>query len=72
MLWMYEEGRFADDPVRLGALFREYAGIQRTPSLKKTVDLVRSLGINIEAVSYLETGGTNMMAKGSLAYPLFR
>jgi hypothetical protein len=61
----YEEGRYADDPVRLGALFREYAGIDRTPSIKKTVDLVRSLGIKIEAVPYLDTGGTNMMAKGS-------
>ena len=61
----YEEGRYADDPVRLGALFREYAGIDRTPSIKETVDLVRSLGIKIEAVPYLDTGGTNMMAKGS-------
>jgi len=60
----YEEGRYADDPVRLGGLFREYAGIDRTPSIKKTVDLVRSLGIKIEAVPYLDTGGTNMTAKG--------
>ncbi|GEM_PF-2530360 len=60
-----EEGQFAHDPVRLGALFREYSGIQRTPSLKKTIDLVRSLGINIQAVRYLETGGTNMTANGS-------
>jgi len=60
-----EEGRYADDPVRLGALFREYAGINRTPSIKKTVDLVRSLGIKIEGVPYLETGGTNMTAKGA-------
>ena len=47
-----EEGQFAHDPVRLGALFREYNDIQRTPSLKRTIDLVRSLGINIQAVSY--------------------
>ena len=60
----YEEGRYADDPVRLGGLFREYAGIDHTPSIKKTVDLVRSLGIKIEAVPYLDTGGTNMTAKG--------
>ena len=60
-----EEGQFAHDPVRLGALFREYNDIQRTPSLKKTIDLVRSLGINIQVVSYLETGGTNMTANGS-------
>ena len=60
-----EEGQFAHDPIRLGALFREYTGIQRTPSLKRTIDLVRSLGINIQAVSYLETGGTNMTAHGS-------
>ncbi len=59
-----EEGQFAHDPVRLGAFFREYAGIQRTPSLRRTVDLVSSLGIDIQAVPYLETGGTNMMAKG--------
>jgi len=61
----YEEGRYVDDPVRLGSVFKEYAGINRTPSLKKTVDLVRSLGIKIEGVPYLDTGGTNMMAKGS-------
>ena len=59
-----EQGQFAHDPVRLGALFREYAGIQRTPSLKKTIYLVRSLGINIQDVPYLETGGTNMTANG--------
>jgi hypothetical protein len=60
-----EEGQFAHDPVRLGAFFREYTGIQRTPSLKKTIDLVRSLGINIQAVPYLQTGGTNMTANDS-------
>ncbi len=60
----YEEGRYADDPVRLGTVFREYAGIQRTPGLARTVNLVRSLGIKIEAVDYLTTGGTNMTAKG--------
>jgi len=60
----YEEGRYADDPVRLGAVFREYAGIRRTPSLARTVNLVRSLGINIEAVGYLKSGGTNMTANG--------
>ena len=61
----YEEGRFADDPVRLGSVFREYTGIQRTPTLAKTINLVRSFGINIEAVDYLKTGGTNMTAKGA-------
>ena len=61
----YEEGRYADDPVRLGSVFREYAGIRRTPTLARTINLVRSLGIKIEAVPYLNTGGTNMTAKGS-------
>jgi len=61
----YEEGRYADDPIRLGAVFREYTGIQRTPTMAKTVDLVRSLGINIKTVDYLKTGGTNMSPKGS-------
>jgi hypothetical protein len=60
----YEEGRYAADPARLGTVFREYTGIQRTPSLARTVNLVRSLGIKIEAVDYLNTGGTNMTAKG--------
>ena len=60
----YEEGRYADDPVRLGAIFRKYAGIQHTPRLRKTVELARSLGIVIKAVSYLDTGGTNMTANG--------
>ena len=61
----YGEGRYAEDPVRLGAVFREYAGIQRTPSLTRTINLVRSLGIKIEAVDYLNTGGTNMIPKGN-------
>jgi len=60
----YEEGRYADDPVRLGSVFREYAGIQRTPTLARTINFVRSLGIKIEAVGYLKTGGTNMTADG--------
>mgnify|MGYP001579400019 CR=1 FL=1 len=60
----YEEGRYADDPVHLGDIFREYAGLQHTPSLARTINLVRSLGIKIEAVPYLNTGGINMMAKG--------
>jgi len=59
-----EEGGYADDPLRLGGVFREYAGIQRTPALTRTVNLVRSLGIKIEAVDYLKTGGTNMTADG--------
>ncbi len=60
----YEEGRYAGDPVRLGSVFREYTGIGRTPSLARTINMVRSLGIEIEAVNYLNTGGINMMAKG--------
>ena len=60
----YEEGRYVDDPVRLGAVFREYAGIQRTPNQIRAVNLVRSLGIKIEAVDYLKSGGTNMTADG--------
>ncbi len=60
----YEEGRYADDPVRIGAIFREYAGIQRTPSLVRTINFVRSLGINIKSVDYLKSGGTNMTANG--------
>lgn len=61
----YEEGRYADDPVRLGAIFREYSGINSTPMLEKTVNMIRSLGINIEAVDYLKSGGTSMMANES-------
>ncbi|MDZ4230988.1 MAG: ImmA/IrrE family metallo-endopeptidase [Dehalococcoidales bacterium] len=60
----YEEGRYADDPVRLGTAFREYVGLQRTPGLARTINLVRSLGIKVEAVDYLNTGGTNMTANG--------
>ncbi len=58
------EGEVAD-PVHLGSLFREYAGTTRTPSLKKTLELVRSFGIKIEGVDYLDSGGTNMSARGS-------
>ena len=61
----YKEGRYAGDPVRLGAVFREFAGIHRTPVLKRTVNQVRSLGIDIEAVDYLKSGGTNMKANGT-------
>ena len=61
----YEEGRYADDPVRLATVFREYAGIQSTPTLARTINLVRSLGIKIEAVPYLNSGGTNMTANGT-------
>jgi hypothetical protein len=61
----YEEGRYAGDPVRLGAVFREFAGIHRTPVLKRTVNLVHSLGIDIKAVDYLKSGGTSMRANGA-------
>ena len=61
----YEDGRYADDPVRLGLIFQEYSDIRRTPSLGRTINLVRSLGIKIEAVDHLNTGGTNMNAQGS-------
>lgn len=61
----YEEGRYAGEPVRLGAVFREFAGISRTPVLKRTVNLVRSLGIDIETVDYLKSGGTSMKANGT-------
>ena len=60
----YEAGQYADDPVRLGSVFREYVGILRTPRLSRTITLVRSLGIMIDAVDYLKTGGTNMLANG--------
>jgi len=60
----YEEGRYADDPVRLGSVFRDYASIHRTPTLAKTVNLMRSFGIKIEAVDYLKSGGTSMRAEG--------
>jgi len=55
--------RFAAEPVKLGKLFRQYAGLERTPSLNKTVDLVRSLGIVTQEVDYLSTHGANMLDK---------
>jgi hypothetical protein len=58
------EARYASDPVRLGAIFREYVGIQSTPTLLRTVDMVHSLGVKIEVVDYLKSGGTNMTANG--------
>lgn len=63
-VFSFKDSRYAADPVRLGAVFREYTGIKRTPTLNRTLNMVRSLGISIEAVDYLNTGGTNMMAKG--------
>ena len=62
---LHEGECFVTDPMRLGSLFREFADIQSTPSLEKTVNLIRSFGINIAAVAYLDTGGLNMTAKGS-------
>jgi len=60
----FDDGISKNDPVRLGRLFREYTDVKRTPSLKKTLELVHSLGIKTEAADYLDTGGTNMMAGG--------
>ncbi len=53
-----------DNPVRLAALLREYAGIQQTPSLDTVLGLAHSFGIDTQAVDYLPTGGTNMTANG--------
>jgi hypothetical protein len=60
-----EQGRPVDNPTRLGAIFRDYAGIDRTPSLRKTIELVRSLGVDLKPATYLDTGGTNMTANGT-------
>jgi len=35
------QGRFVTDPVRLAALFREYANIETTPDFRKIVELIR-------------------------------
>ncbi|MGI2336847.1 MAG: ImmA/IrrE family metallo-endopeptidase [Dehalogenimonas sp.] len=59
------KGHHPVDPVRLGAVFRDFTGVERTPTLVETLDLMRGLGINIELVDYLKSGGTNMMANGS-------
>jgi len=48
----------------LAKFFRRYAEIERTPSLKRTVELVRALGIVIEEADYLSTAGANMTARG--------
>lgn len=58
-------GRFVTDPVRLGALFREYTDTKTTPDIRKTVELILSMGIKIEPVKYLETGGVNMSPNGA-------
>ena len=60
-----EEGRPITDPVRLGELFRDYARLDRTPSITKSISLVRGLGVDIKAADYLDTGGINMTAAGS-------
>lgn len=62
---MTKDGHFVIDPVRLGAFFREYAAIKQTPDLRTTIELVRTLGIDVQAVEYLETGGVNMSARGT-------
>lgn len=58
------EDHLLDDPVSLGGIFRAYAGIKRTPTLSSTIRLVQSLGIVIDGVDYLKSGGTNMIANG--------
>ena len=62
--------RLAGDAAYLGRLFRQYVQIERTPSLLRTVELVRSLGIVIEEVDYLSSirPGTNMMSKEGIWY----
>lgn len=60
----YDDPRWTGDPTWLGELFRQYAGLTRTPSLKKAREIVKDPGINIHAAGYLETGGVNMLAKG--------
>jgi hypothetical protein len=60
-----EEGRPISDPVRLGAIFRDYVGLERTPGIRKTIELVRLLGIDVKAAGYLDTGGVNMTANGT-------
>ena len=62
--------RLAGNATYLGRLFRRYVQIERTPSLQRTVDLVRSLGIVIEEVDYLSSNrpGTNMMSKEGIWY----
>lgn len=59
----YESQRCAD-PVALGDIFREFYEIERTLTLKKTIYMIWSLGIDIEVADYLSTGGTNMRANG--------
>ena len=55
--------RLAAEPAHLGKLFRQYAGLGRTPNLKQTVELVRSLGIVTQEVDCLSTHGANMLDK---------
>jgi hypothetical protein len=43
----FDNGRSANDPVKLGNIFREYTGIKATPSLTRTVELVRSLRLRV-------------------------
>ncbi|MBN2238667.1 MAG: ImmA/IrrE family metallo-endopeptidase [Dehalococcoidales bacterium] len=59
-----EEGQYPDDPVYLGGIFREYAGIQRTPTLSDAINIITSLDIKVNSVDYLPSGGTNMNANG--------
>jgi hypothetical protein len=59
------QGRPINDPVLLGSLFREYAGLNCTPNIKRTVELIKSMGIDIKAVDYLDSGGINMTANGT-------
>jgi len=63
--------RFAANPVKLGKIFRKYAGIERTPSLQRTVELVRSLGIVIEEVDCLSTHGANMLDKDKVWHIIY-
>jgi hypothetical protein len=62
--------RLVGDAAYLGRLFRQYVRIERTPSLLRTVEIVRSLGIVIEEVDYLSSyrPGTNMMSKEGIWY----
>lgn len=63
--------RFAANPVKLGRLFRQYAVIERTPNLRNTVGMVRSLGIVIEEVDCLSTHGANMLDKDKVWHIIY-
>ena len=66
------EARYASDPVRLGAIFREYAGIKSTPTLLRTIRHGALSWHKDRSRRLFKVRRHEYDSQWPLAYPLFR